>query len=55
MKLTIPIPEATEPLPSLRTTNGFLQWISSVDHKQIGIMYLWTAVFFFLVGFTEAP
>ncbi len=54
MKLAIHIPESNDPLPSLRTTNGFLQWIASVDHKQIGIMYLWTAIFFFLVGFTEA-
>ncbi|HYW96513.1 MAG TPA: cytochrome c oxidase subunit I [Bacteroidales bacterium] len=54
MKLAIHIPESKEPLPSLRTTNGFLQWISTVDHKQIGIMYLWTAIFFFLVGFAEA-
>ncbi len=54
MKLSVRIPESEEPLPSLRTTNGFLQWISTVDHKQIGIMYLSSSLFFFLVGFTEA-
>ncbi len=54
MKLAIHIPESKEALPRLGTTNGFLQWISTVDHKQIGIMYLWSAIFFFLVGFTEA-
>ena len=54
MKLSVRIPESEEPLPSLRTTNGFLQWISTVDHKQIGIMYLSSSLFFFLVGFAEA-
>ncbi len=33
---------------------GLLSWVSSVDHKQIGIMYLLSAGFFFLVGLTEA-
>lgn len=54
MNLRIPVPEATEPLPSIRTTNGFLQWISSVDHKQIGIMYLWSGLMFLVVGIIEA-
>jgi len=54
VNLRIPVPEATEPLPSIRTTNGFLQWISSVDHKQIGIMYLWSGLMFLLVGIVEA-
>jgi len=54
VNLRIPVPEATEPLPSIRTTNGFLQWISSVDHKQIGIMYLWSGLMFLVVGIIEA-
>jgi cytochrome c oxidase subunit 1 len=54
MNLRIRLPEASEPLPSLRTANGFLQWISSTDHKQIGILYLWAFLLFFVVGFTEA-
>jgi len=46
------IPEPQSPLPgvSVSTDQGLLQWISSVDHKQIGIMYLLVAFFFFLVG-----
>jgi cytochrome c oxidase subunit I len=31
-----------------------LAWVSSVDHKQIGILYLVTALAFFLVGGLEA-
>jgi cytochrome c oxidase subunit I len=29
---------------------GLLSWVSSVDHKQIGLMYIAASVFFFLVG-----
>ena len=54
MRLRVTIPEAEAALPSIRSTNGLLQWISSVDHKQIGIMYLLTALIFFIMGFTEA-
>jgi cytochrome c oxidase subunit 1/cytochrome c oxidase subunit I+III len=33
---------------------GLLRWISSVDHKEIGILYFISAMFFFLVGGLEA-
>jgi cytochrome c oxidase subunit 1/cytochrome c oxidase subunit I+III len=33
---------------------GMLSWIASVDHKQIGIMYMVTSLIFFLVGGIEA-
>ena len=29
---------------------GWLSWVASVDHKQIGILYLWSATIFFVVG-----
>ncbi|MEJ2053236.1 MAG: cytochrome c oxidase subunit I [Calditrichaceae bacterium] len=54
MSLRITIPESDAALPNIRSSNGLLQWISSVDHKQIGIMYLLTALFFFVLGFLEA-
>jgi cytochrome c oxidase subunit I len=41
-----------EPAPA--PPAGILAWISSVDHKQVGIMYLLAALFFFLVGGLEA-
>ncbi len=52
---TIDLPEPTSSLPGLSVNNdqGLLQWISSVDHKQIGIMYLWLSVLFLLVGGVE--
>ena len=54
MNLRIDIPEPASPLPRLRSPNGFLSWLSTVDHKQIGIMYLISSLFFFFAGFIEA-
>ncbi|MFN8516376.1 MAG: cytochrome c oxidase subunit I [Chloroflexia bacterium] len=48
------VPESTVPLPSLRATNGRLLWLSSVDHKQIAIMYIVSAILFFVIGGIEA-
>jgi cytochrome c oxidase subunit I len=33
---------------------GWTDWVTTVDHKKIGIMYMVTAFVFFLVGGTEA-
>jgi len=44
------------PLPQARhavrwdKNKGILSWLTTVDHKKIGIMYLYTTFFFFLVG-----
>jgi cytochrome c oxidase subunit 1 len=54
MNFRISLPESSEPLPKLRSPNGLLSWLTTVDHKQIGIMYLCSALFFFLIGFSEA-
>jgi cytochrome c oxidase subunit 1/cytochrome c oxidase subunit I+III len=48
------IPEETKPLPAFWESEGLLSWVASVDHKQIGIMYLLATFFFFLVGGVEA-
>ncbi len=40
-------------LPKERVT-GALDWVSTVDHKKIGIMYLVTGLFFFCAGGIEA-
>ena len=34
--------------------NGWRDWLSTVDHKKIGIMYGIAAMFFFIVGGIEA-
>ena len=48
----IRLPEPQESLPGVgvNTSQGLLQWISSVDHKQIGLLYLLMALFYLLVG-----
>ncbi|GAC1481388.1 MAG: cytochrome c oxidase subunit I [Candidatus Dormibacteria bacterium] len=38
------------PRESARRSNGVMDWLTTVDHKKIGIMYLYTTFFFFLVG-----
>lgn len=49
------VPEPQQPLPGtgLNNNQGLLQWLSAVDHKQIGIMYLWLSVLFLLIGGVE--
>jgi cytochrome c oxidase subunit 1 len=37
------------PLARPRYT-GILEWVTTVDHKKIGILYLWTTFFFFITG-----
>ncbi|MET4083775.1 cytochrome c oxidase subunit 1 [Pedobacter sp. UYP30] len=49
-ELDIPEPEEQIPGVSVSYSQGLLQWISTVDHKQIGILYLLMSVLFLLVG-----
>jgi cytochrome c oxidase subunit I len=48
------VPEATAALPALGEDEGLLSWVASVDHKQIGIMYLIATFCFLVVGGVEA-
>ena len=34
--------------------SGWIDWVTTTDHKKIGILYLFTTAFFFLVGGVEA-
>jgi cytochrome c oxidase subunit 1 len=47
------VPEARTPESGLYS-GGLWSWVTTVDHKRIGIMYGVTALFFFLVGGLEA-
>ena len=29
---------------------GLWSWLTTVDHKRIGLMYMWSVIFFFLIG-----
>ena len=54
--ISVEIPEPSSPFPGIgvSTDQGLLQWISSVDHKMIGIMYLLVSLLFFMIGGAEA-
>lgn len=41
-------------LPRAAEPTGIMSWITTVDHKRIGILYLVTAVIFFIIGGIEA-
>ncbi len=38
------------PRTEARPSGGIISWLTTVDHKRIGILYLYTTFFFFLVG-----
>jgi cytochrome c oxidase subunit 1/cytochrome c oxidase subunit I+III len=42
--------ESPTSLADMKEYRGMLSWVTSVDHKQIGIMYIVSAFVFFLVG-----
>ena len=44
----IPVPVESD------RTDWLYRWVTTVDHKRIGILYLWTTLAFFLVGGLEA-
>src|SRR5829696_5596827 len=50
---------AAAPLPQARREeiygpSGLWAWLTTVDHKRIAILYLYTSLFFFIVGGLEA-
>jgi cytochrome c oxidase subunit I len=49
----IPFP-SPRPIAARRERERLMSWVASVDHKQIGLLYMGTAFFFFLVGGVEA-
>ncbi len=55
---TIAAPIRTRPETIKPSTDvypgGIWSWISTTDHKRVGLLYLYTSLFFFLVGGIEA-
>jgi cytochrome c oxidase subunit 1 len=41
---------ATHHADYLEEPKGLWSWLTTVDHKRIGLMYMWSVLFFFLVG-----
>src|SRR6058998_1980298 len=38
----------------MSATKGLRRWLTTTDHKRIGLLYFWTAFAFFLIGGVEA-
>jgi cytochrome c oxidase subunit I len=53
MNNDLPSPAIPTALREIKAYRGLLSWVSSVDHKQIGILYVASAFAFFLVGMAE--
>ncbi|QDU63868.1 Cytochrome c oxidase subunit 1 [Planctomycetes bacterium Pan216] len=51
MATTVAVPEMTDKSPR---RSSLLEWVTTVDHKRIGIMYLLAALFFLVCAGTEA-
>jgi len=56
MEALVEIPDPLRSFPNLGESSdqGLLQWISAVDHKMLGILYLLVSLLFFLIGGAEA-
>ena len=53
--MTMTTTAAAIPVPAaMYEESGIMSWIKAVDHKRIGTLYLWSSLFFFLVGGLEA-
>jgi heme/copper-type cytochrome/quinol oxidase subunit 1 len=50
---TAPVPQVTAHKID-RPQRGWIGWLTTTDHKRIGIMYMVLSVMFFIVGGTEA-
>jgi cytochrome c oxidase subunit I len=48
------IPDKSPALPKISESEGLLSWVSTVDHKKIGILYMLATLLFFLIGGLEA-
>src|SRR5579859_7802486 len=50
-----PVPQVTtRAVTAPRQTKRWVSWVTTTDHKKIGIMYLVTTFVFFLLGGIEA-
>ena len=51
---TQPVGESTGLLIRPNWDRGILSWLTTVDHKRLGILYILTSTFFFLTASVEA-
>src|SRR5206468_1776510 len=48
--VTVSVPGSAPTTAQTRPRPVILEWLTTTDHKKIGIMYLYATFFFFLVG-----
>jgi cytochrome c oxidase subunit I len=48
------LPKPESPFRRPTSSSGLVGWLTTVDHKKIGVLYGYTAFFFFVVGGIEA-
>lgn len=46
--------DATTSIPSSGILERMHEWVTSVDHKKLGMMYIFAGIFFFMIGGIEA-
>ena len=54
MAISATVPAYSPPTESYVGESGIWSWLTTVDHKRIGTLYLFTSLFFFIVGGLEA-
>ena len=42
--------ESVEPYRADWRRGRLTSWLTTVDHKRIGMLYIWTSLFFFAIG-----
>src|SRR5215217_5304561 len=47
-------PEIVVPHGIKEKPRGWLEWLTTTDHKKIGLLYLFTTFLFFIIGGVEA-
>src|SRR6476659_1976737 len=50
----VPTHAASQPASAYDEHSGIWSWLTTVDHKRIGVLYLFTALTFFIIGGLEA-
>src|SRR5438309_6144096 len=48
--VAVDVAPAPDPAAAIVSRGRFSSWLATVDHKRIGILYILTSLFFFLVG-----
>ena len=48
--LGAPVSPETKEVDYIEASKGIWSWMSTIDHKRLGLMYLWAVIANFIVG-----